>query len=198
MSDPIALIPPRVPFLDPRTGDISRQWFLLFAAIVNRLGSAEGMSVDDLALGTLTGNALPNLEALLLKFADASNMRPSVVPTFNEQVTTELNPTLASYAPVDDVSPIVYVGSMGTQNAEKVAITGGAIDGTVIGAATAAAGKFTTVTSAGGATFMATSAALTNGAGALLGTIATSPVAGPPSKWIGINDNGTVRYIPAW
>jgi hypothetical protein len=39
---------------------------------------------------------------------------------------------------------------------------------------------------------------LTNGAGASVGTLTNSPVAGNPTKWVRINDNGTTRYIPAW
>jgi len=41
---------------------------------------------------------------------------------------------------------ITGLGTMSTQNANTVAITGGAINGTIIGASTAAAGSFTTVT----------------------------------------------------
>ncbi len=37
------------------------------------------------------------------------------------------------------------LGSIATQNANAVAITGGAIDGTTVGATTQAAGKFTTL-----------------------------------------------------
>lgn len=48
------------------------------------------------------------------------------------------------------------------------------------------------------ASIVKTSVALTNGAGVAAGTIANAPVAGNPTKWIGINDNGTIRYIPAW
>jgi len=54
------------------------------------------------------------------------------------------------------------------------------------------------VTTAGGAVFLTTSTALTDGAGAGSGTILNAPAAGNPTKWIGINDNGTTRYIPAW
>lgn len=43
-----------------------------------------------------------------------------------------------------------------------------------------------------------TGTALANGAGALLGTLANSPVAGNPTKWIAIDDNGVTRHIPAW
>ena len=55
-----------------------------------------------------------------------------------------------------------------------------------------------TITTPGGATFHTTSTALTDGAGVGGGTLLTAPAAGNPTKWIGIDDNGTVRYIPAW
>lgn len=45
---------------------------------------------------------------------------------------------------------ITGLGTMSTQSAGNVAITGGAIDGTTIGATTASTGKFTTVTATGG------------------------------------------------
>lgn len=50
----------------------------------------------------------------------------------------------------------------------------------------------------GSTTLLTTSVALTNGAAAALGTLANAPVAGNPTKWVPINDNGTTRYIPAW
>lgn len=62
-------------------------------------------------------------------------------------------------------------------------------------ATTATVGALTTT---GGATFHTTSSALTNGAAAAVGTLTNAPAAGNPSKWIGINDNGTTRYLPAW
>lgn len=45
---------------------------------------------------------------------------------------------------------------------------------------------------------MASSSALTTGAGASAGTITNAPSAGNPTKWIKINDSGTIRSIPAW
>lgn len=48
------------------------------------------------------------------------------------------------------------------------------------------------------ATFHTSRATLTDGAGVATGTLNTSPTAGNPTKWIGIDDNGTTRYIPAW
>jgi hypothetical protein len=50
----------------------------------------------------------------------------------------------------------------------------------------------------GGASLLATTAALTNGAGASLGTITNAPTAGNPTKWIPFNDGGTIRHYPSW
>lgn len=33
---------------------------------------------------------------------------------------------------------------------------------------------------------------------AAAGTLLNAPVAGNPTKWIPINDNGVTRYIPVW
>lgn len=55
-----------------------------------------------------------------------------------------------------------------------------------------------TITTSVAGAFHATSVALGNGAGAGAGTLLNAPVAGNPTKWVGINDNGTTRYIPAW
>ena len=81
---------------------------------------------------------------------------------------------------------------IGVNNAEKLRATtaGVAITGTL-----SSTGALTTP---GGATFHTTSTALTNGAAAAAGTLLNAPAAGNPTKWIGINDNGTIRYIPAW
>lgn len=68
-----------------------------------------------------------------------------------------------------------------------------------IGAATGSSLVLTgNITKQGGATLITTNTALTDGAGAGAGTITNAPAAGNPTKWIGINDNGTTRYVPAW
>lgn len=50
----------------------------------------------------------------------------------------------------------------------------------------------------GSATLLSTSVALNDDAGADTATLTNAPVAGNPSKWISINDNGVTRRIPAW
>lgn len=86
-------------------------------------------------------------------------------------------------------------------NRTQTAVGSGAqllIDAQVGGVSKFSVSNTGVLTTVGGATFHTTSTALTNGAGAQVGTLTTAPSAGNPTKWIGINDNGTVRYIPAW
>jgi len=45
---------------------------------------------------------------------------------------------------------------------------------------------------------MVAGASFTNGAGAAAGTLTNAPAAGNPTKWVAIDDNGTIRHIPAW
>ncbi len=45
---------------------------------------------------------------------------------------------------------------------------------------------------------MRTTTSIIDGAGASAGTISNAPSAGNPTKWLKVNDNGTVRYVPAW
>ena len=60
------------------------------------------------------------------------------------------------YSIYSGVSNVGGLGTMASQNANNVAITGGSIDGTPIGHTTPASGKFTTLTGLngiGGGTF---------------------------------------------
>jgi hypothetical protein len=50
----------------------------------------------------------------------------------------------------------------------------------------------------GSSTLLSTSVALADASGTAAGTLANAPVAGNPTKWITINDNGTTRRIPTW
>lgn len=67
-----------------------------------------------------------------------------------------------------------------------------------IGAATGTSVALTGGITTGNTTLHTTTVALTNGAAAATGTLLNAPVAGNPTKWVPINDNGTIRYIPTW
>jgi len=83
----------------------------------------------------------------------------------------------------DNLAPPVVIGSLGHQQADSVAISGGLITAALTG---------------NQATLIATSVPLSDGAAAALGTLTNAPSAGNPTKWVAIDDNGTSRYIPAW
>lgn len=57
---------------------------------------------------------------------------------------------------------------------------------------------YATIGVAGGATLLGAGASLTNYAGSSTGTLTNAPAAGNPTKWIAINDAGTIRYLPTW
>lgn len=124
MSNPIAITPPRVPFLDKRTGDISREWFMLIQAIVLRIGGANGMSTDDLAIGALVGNTAPNLDAMLESITKMLGTSPATEPVVQGDVEPAVPPSFSQY---DDIRPTVFVGTLGAQNADRAAITGGSV-----------------------------------------------------------------------
>ena len=48
------------------------------------------------------------------------------------------------------------------------------------------------------ATLIKTYTTLTDGAAAAVGTLTNAPTAGNPTKWVLINDNGTIRKFPTW
>lgn len=58
--------------------------------------------------------------------------------------------------------------------------------------------SFRNVTTRNAASLINSGVTLTNGAGAATGTLTNAPTAGNPTKWIQINDNGTIRRIPSW
>lgn len=76
----------------------------------------------------------------------------------------------------------IEVGS-GFTNVASFSSTGLAVTGTLTTSST---------------TLHTSSVSLTNGAAAALGTLTNAPVAGNPTKWIPIVDNGVTRYIPCW
>ena len=152
---------------------------------------------------------LPNHEAIKAFESLFANVKESIPSSLDDVQATADNATLqaaealaglAQIANVlslalygaysETVSPDIYIppvalGSMAEQNADKVNISGGSI-------------KVDSLTNGNATTLVASSVALNNGVGAAAGTLLNAPVAGNPTKWIPINDNGTTRYIPSW
>lgn len=109
-------------------------------------------------------------------------------------VTTQFTSSVATGTP-----PLVVASTTNVANLNASSLNGGTFAAPgPIGGGTPDTGTFTSITTPGGATFHTTNTALTDGAAAAAGTLLNAPIAGNPTKWIGINDNGTTRYIPAW
>jgi hypothetical protein len=109
-------------------------------------------------------------------------------------VTKQITSTLAT-----GTAPLVVASTTNVANLNASSLGGATFAAPgPIGGGTPDAGTFTSITTSGGATFHTTNTALTDGAAAAAGTLLNAPAAGNPTKWIGINDNGTTRYIPAW
>ena len=109
-------------------------------------------------------------------------------------VTKQITSTLAT-----GTAPLVVASTTNVANLNASSLGGATFAAPgPIGGGTPDAGTFTSITTSGGATFHTTNTALTDGAAAAVGTLLNAPAAGNPTKWIGINDNGTTRYIPAW
>lgn len=82
-----------------------------------------------------------------------------------------------------DLSPPVQVGTLGEQQADRVNIKGGEVSARLKNTQTV---------------LLETTSTLSNGAALASGTLLNAPVAGDPTKWVAIDDNGVTRYIPTW
>jgi hypothetical protein len=56
----------------------------------------------------------------------------------------------------------------------------------------------TTLTTGTAASVLTTNVAETDYTGASAGTITNAPAVGNPTKWLAVNDNGTLRKFPTW
>ncbi len=147
------------------------------------------------------GNLSPNTGAFTTLSASGqlTNTRAAGADTSVNHVTTGVNSMVMGFnnsgATNGQGVPNNH-GYVGPLNAYNLALTCQGVTPVII--STTGLAITGTVTTTGGATFHTTSTALTDGAGAAAGTLLNAPAAGNPTKWIGINDNGTTRYIPAW
>lgn len=83
MSDPIFFAPLTTPMVNPQTGIVTRQWYLLFQAIFQRVGGSLGNGTDDVQQapqqggnGSLDVNTL--LQAPLEYQAEIRDLRDTV------------------------------------------------------------------------------------------------------------------------
>ncbi len=118
----------------------------------------------------------------LQRIADALELL-ALAPAAVTAAEDGVPPPLAVLQQEDNLAPPVQLGTLGQQQADRVDISGGTVAAQLKNNQTI---------------LLESIAALTDGAAAAAGTLLNAPVAGNPTKWVAINDNGTTRYIPTW
>ena len=68
--NPTNLTPPRVEFIDPRTGAISREWYRFFLSLL----TATQANQEEVALGPDTASLLATYDAMLASATQASEV----------------------------------------------------------------------------------------------------------------------------
>lgn len=188
-------VAPNVPGLEQNTWQVISDLYTTFFSLIQQLNANLVANIGIDALGNvtlLTGGTLKVVN-------DAYGIRV-------EAVTTGGFPGLRIENTVGArVGELIFLGPTGGP------AYGAAAGSLVMNSSASAAGLCLSTSDAAGlkidnaqlvhlqnTTLLKTDVSLTNNAAAALGTLVNAPVAGPPTKWIPINDNGTIRNIPCW
>lgn len=150
----------------------------------NNIDANLGVSLAQSALDSL--KKISDTLEMLIVIPDQSIKVNEDIITLNHEHMIDYqlnNPSVLSNETFDNFIPPISLGDISSQNKDRVDIKGGTVIAKLTNNDTVA---------------ITTSQTLTNNAAASLATITNSPIVGDPTKWISINDNGTIRYIPTW
>lgn len=99
MTDPLRFVPPRVQFVDPRTGMINREWYLFLQGVFIRVGGANGASSTDIVASLFEDAGSSETNAMLFELEQAAGQYVTPQPLTVEQVLqaeiAELRDTVA-------------------------------------------------------------------------------------------------------
>lgn len=76
MTDPLRFVPPRVALTDPRTGMVSREWYLFFQGVFNRVGGANGPSTEDVSGSLFEDAGSSETNSMLFALDQAFGQQP--------------------------------------------------------------------------------------------------------------------------
>lgn len=71
MAEPLRFVPPRVPFLDSRTGLITREWYLFLQGMFIRVGGATGEGSEDFSQDMPADDGTEELKSEVYAYIDA-------------------------------------------------------------------------------------------------------------------------------
>jgi hypothetical protein len=101
MSDPLRFIPPRVQLTDPRTGMISREWYLFFQGVFDRIGGATGASTPDIVASLFEDAGSSETNAMLFEVEQATGQYP--LP-FVQDIPQDVSPPYVPLLPIDNIT----------------------------------------------------------------------------------------------
>lgn len=103
MTEALRFVPPRVPITDPRTGIISREWYLFLQGVFMRIGGPGGNSTTDLSASLFEDAGSSETNATLFGVEqDAGQRPPPYVPESyadTHTATAHTNETVLGQAP---------------------------------------------------------------------------------------------------
>jgi hypothetical protein len=102
MTEPLRLLPPRVPLVDPKTGNMSRDWYMFFQQLYERVGGATAPSNADIAADLFEDAGSGELTAQLFGVSDDLHQAPPVVEAL---AADDQTPPLVPALGVDDQTP---------------------------------------------------------------------------------------------
>jgi hypothetical protein len=126
------ITPPRVAFLDPRTGAVSREWYLFFLSLYNLTGSGTSVvSLDDIQRSPVV--PIESVEAALGALAQYTEALPPSAPVAVADVV--LPPSIEA-SPYQDTAPryeppMGASGTFTTVDLKTVTVINGIITGIV-------------------------------------------------------------------
>ncbi|UOF78615.1 hypothetical protein [Bacteriophage sp.] len=91
MTEALKFVPPRVAITDPRTGLISREWYLFFQGVFNRIGGATGPSTTDVSSSLFEDAGSGETNAMLFTLENELKQTPQYEQYVSEALTIELN-----------------------------------------------------------------------------------------------------------
>lgn len=99
MSEALRFVPPRVQLVDPRTGMISREWYLFFQGVFNRVGGADGTGTTELEASLFEDAGSSETNAMLFALEqDTGQVPPTQYIDAVTALTTELSELQARMA----------------------------------------------------------------------------------------------------